>query len=35
MPEHVPNQHDERIAATFIKAHPTLLSKGNYTVDAC
>ncbi|KAJ5402046.1 uncharacterized protein N7487_007942 [Penicillium crustosum] len=31
MPEHVPNQHDERIATTFIKAHPTLLSKGNYT----
>ncbi|KAJ5492435.1 Capsule synthesis protein CapA [Penicillium expansum] len=31
MPEHVTNQHDERIATTFIKAHPTLLSKGNYT----
>ncbi|KAJ5952352.1 uncharacterized protein N7479_010765 [Penicillium vulpinum] len=31
MPEHVPNQHDERIATTFIKAHPTLLAKGNYT----
>ncbi|KAJ6139481.1 hypothetical protein N7471_005967 [Penicillium samsonianum] len=31
MPEHVTNQHDERIATTFIKAHPTLLEKGNYT----
>ncbi|KAJ5200142.1 Capsule synthesis protein CapA [Penicillium cf. griseofulvum] len=31
MPEHVSNEHDERIATTFIKAHPTLLAKGNYT----
>ncbi|KAJ5356392.1 hypothetical protein N7517_011001 [Penicillium concentricum] len=31
MPEHVTNEHDERIATTFIKAHPTLLGKGKYT----
>ncbi|KAJ5496925.1 Capsule synthesis protein CapA [Penicillium fimorum] len=31
MPEHVTNEHDERIATTFVKAHPTLLGKGNYT----
>jgi poly-gamma-glutamate capsule biosynthesis protein CapA/YwtB (metallophosphatase superfamily) len=31
MPEHVSNERDERIATTFIKAHPLLLAKGNYT----
>ncbi|KAJ5458304.1 hypothetical protein N7475_009692 [Penicillium sp. IBT 31633x] len=30
MPEHVKNERDERIAATFIKAHQTMLGKGNY-----
>ncbi|KAJ5782853.1 Capsule synthesis protein CapA [Penicillium paradoxum] len=31
MPEHVDNEHDQRKAASFIKANPAQLGKGNYT----
>ncbi|CDM30848.1 hypothetical protein DTO013E5_508 [Penicillium roqueforti] len=31
MPKHVTNEQDERVVKTFIEAHPTFFSKGNYT----